>query len=74
MALNDLELSLMAFPQRWDGSSGLLTVNLLLLPIGDPTQPFGGGPQFAGTLVHVTANIVAGLTATADAVPRCHRR
>ena len=61
MALNDLELSLMAFPQRWDGSSGLLSVNLLLLPVGDPTAPLGTGPRFAGTSVHLNANIVAGL-------------
>jgi hypothetical protein len=63
MALNDLELSLMAFPQRWDGASGVLTVNLLLLPVGDPTAPLGSGPQFAGTTVHLSANIVAGLAA-----------
>src|SRR5580700_10707439 len=61
MALNDLELSLMAFPQRWDGSSGLLSLNLLLLPVGDPTAPLGTGPKFAGTAVHLNANIVAGL-------------
>src|SRR5580704_7222210 len=61
MPLNDLELSLMAFPQRWDGSSNLLSVNLLLLPVGDPTAPLGTGPIFAGTTVHVNANIVAGL-------------
>jgi hypothetical protein len=61
MPLNDLELSLMAFPQRWDGSSNLLAVNLLLLPVGDPTAPLGTGPIFAGTTVHVNANIVAGL-------------
>ena len=61
MALNDLELSLMAFPQHWDGASGLLSVNLLLLPVGDPTAPLGTGPQFAGTPVHLSANFVAGL-------------
>ncbi len=61
MALNDLELSLMAFPQRWNGSTGVLSVNLLLLPVGDPTAPLGDGPQFAGTPVHLNVNIVAGL-------------
>jgi hypothetical protein len=61
MALNDLELSLMAFPQRWGAGSNLLTVNLLLLPVGDPTAPLGTGPQFSGTSVHLSANIVAGL-------------
>jgi hypothetical protein len=61
MALNDLELSLMAFPQRWDGAGGILAVNLLLLPVGDPTAPLGTGPQFAGTSVHLNVNVVAGL-------------
>ena len=51
MALNDLELSLMTFPQRWDGVAGTLSLNLLLLPVGDPTAPLGTGPQFAGTAV-----------------------
>ena len=61
MALNDLELSLMAFPQRWDGPSGTLTLNFLLLPVGDPTVPLGGGPQFAGTTVDLVINLVSGL-------------
>src|SRR5215831_10331287 len=37
----------MAFPQRWDGAS--LRVNVLLLPVGDPTASIGTGPAFAGT-------------------------
>ena len=61
MALNDLELSLMAFPQRWDGPSGLLSLNILLLPVGDPTAPLGGGPKFAGTTVALVFNLVSGL-------------
>jgi hypothetical protein len=61
MALNDLELSLMAFPQQWNGPAGVLTVNLLILPVGDPTKPLGSGPQFAGTPVHLEASIVSGL-------------
>lgn len=63
MALNDLELSLMAFPQRWDGKSGTLALNILLLPVGDPTAPLGSGPQFAGTNVALTVNFSAGLAA-----------
>jgi len=59
MALDDLELSLMAFPQRWGG--GAIAVNLLILPVGDPTAPLGGGPVFAGTTVHLLANVIAGL-------------
>ena len=51
MALNDLELSLMAFPQRWDGEAKTVALNILILPVGDPTAPLGGGPKFAGTTV-----------------------
>ncbi|HLI10048.1 MAG TPA: hypothetical protein VKY65_00485 [Alphaproteobacteria bacterium] len=65
MALNDLELGLMAFPQRWDGPSGMLSLNILLLPVGDPTAPLGGGPKFAGTAVSLVINLVSGL----DALP-----
>ncbi len=61
MALNHLELSLMAFPQGWDGPSGLLSLNILLLPVGDPTAPLGGGPKFAGTTVALVINLVSGL-------------
>lgn len=61
MALDDLELSLMAFPQRWDGGAGKLHFNILILPVGDPTAPLGGGPKFAGTTIHLVANIIAGL-------------
>lgn len=61
MALDDLELSLMAFPQHWDGPSGTLSINILLLPVGDPTAPLGGGPRFAGTTVSLVINLVSGL-------------
>jgi hypothetical protein len=61
MALNDLELSFMAFPQRWNAGAGQLQFNLLILPVGDPTAPLGGGPKFAGTAIHVVAKIIAGL-------------
>src|SRR5215471_2184196 len=61
MALNDLELSLMAFPQSWDAVKQQLTVNLLLLPVGNPLSPLGTGPQFAGTTVALNAAFVAGL-------------
>ena len=63
MALNDLELSLMAFPQRWVPASGTgggtLHLNLLVLPVGDPAQPLGTGPQFAGTDIPVVASLSA---------------
>ena len=38
MALDDLELSLMAFPQRWDSAAKSLSLNILILPVGDPTD------------------------------------
>jgi hypothetical protein len=65
MALNDLELSLMVFPQRWDGPTGILSLNILLLPVGDPRAPLGGGPPFAGTAVNLVVNLASGL----DALP-----
>ena len=34
MALSDVRLSLLTFPQSWD--AGVLTARLLLLPVGDP--------------------------------------
>jgi hypothetical protein len=73
MALDDLELSLMAFPQRWDRNSASLSLNILVLPVGDPTAPLGGGPVFAGTDIPLVARLSAGLdflpsTATAPAV------
>ena len=61
MALNDLQLSLMAFPQRWDGPTGVLSLNILLLPVGDPTASLGSGPKFAGTGIDLVINLVSGL-------------
>ena len=55
MALNDLELSLMAFPQRWNGLADQLTLNILLLPVGDPTV------RFAGNSIPLRINFAAGL-------------
>lgn len=76
MALNDLELSLMVFPQRWTGSASQLSINVLLLPVGDPTAPLGSGPKFAGAMVPLTFNVVSGLaslptttTAAAQSIP-----
>src|SRR5579863_8554661 len=63
MSLSQLELSLMAFPQTWEPTTSTLTVNVLLLPVGDPTAPLGTGPQFAGTSVHLSANVVGSLAA-----------
>lgn len=61
MALNDLELSLMTFPQRWDGTTGTISLNILMLPVGDPTAQLGTGPQFAGTTVDLVINLASGV-------------
>jgi len=57
MALNDLELSLMAFPQRWSGAAESLTLNILLLPVGDPTVRFAGRP--IPLKIHFAAGLAA---------------
>jgi hypothetical protein len=62
MAINELYLSLMAFPQAWTpgatpADDSTLAVNVLALPVGDPRQPLGGGVAFANTPIHVIANI-----------------
>jgi len=64
MALTDLRLSLLAFPQKWTPNS--LAVNLLLLPNGDPLAPLiAGQPMFAGTTLNLEAVLVIGI----DALP-----
>ncbi len=63
MALNDLELSLMAFPQSWNATTQQLSVNLLMLPVGSPLTPLGTGPQFGGTTVYLKVSFIAGLAA-----------
>lgn len=48
MALADVRLSILAFPQRWRANA--LEARVLLLPAGDPTVPSATGlPAFAGT-------------------------
>lgn len=67
--LDDLELSLMAFPQSWTAGTNSLSVNLLVLPVGDPTGPIGSVAKFAGTTLKLSAQLVTGgaLPATATA-------
>src|SRR6185369_8478559 len=78
MALADVRLSILAFPQRWTGAA--LEARVLLLPTGDPTQapPAAFGlPMFAGTSWALRAMVLPGLDAllgpnpgaTAGAVP-----
>lgn len=47
MASIDVRMSLMAFPQRWDGAQ--LDLNILIIPRGNPILPQGADwPAFAG--------------------------
>jgi hypothetical protein len=64
MPLADVQLSILAFPQRWTGAA--LETRVLLLPAGDPTivpSPASGLPRFAGTTWSLRAMVVPGLDA-----------
>ncbi|MFL6313347.1 MAG: hypothetical protein ACJ71W_14695 [Terriglobales bacterium] len=64
MALNDLRLSLMTFPQRVTPSGGACTLDLrlLLLPFGDPTADLDAGwPAFAGTTLQLNVCVIDSL-------------
>jgi hypothetical protein len=64
MALNDLRLSLMTFPQRVTptGTGFTLDLRLLLLPLGDPTTALDAGWQaFAGTMFQLNACVIDSL-------------
>src|ERR1051325_213326 len=74
MPSDDIKLSLLAFPQRWDGTS--LDLRIAILPRGNPLSPwFAGVPAFADARLSLTAYVVAGLDSLpagrdpADAVP-----
>jgi hypothetical protein len=72
MALTDLKLSLLAFPQKWEPN--VLTVNLLVLPNADPLAPLiPSAPMFAGTALNLDSVIVSGLDALpAPSSPNTH--
>src|SRR5690348_7857656 len=64
MALSDLALSLMAFPQTWDGAG--IGLNILLLPSNDPTVrllPGGSGPPFSDSSYKLQVVFIPGLGA-----------
>jgi hypothetical protein len=65
MALKDLRLSLMTFPQRVSPSgvaSSTLDLRLLLLPLGDPTAALDAGwPAFAGTTLQLNVCVIDSL-------------
>ena len=58
--LDDLELSLMAFPQSWTATTHTLAVNLLVLPVGNPLGPVGSVAKFAGTPLKLNARLITG--------------
>ena len=60
--LDDLELSLMAFPQTWTAATNTLAVNLLVLPVGDPTGKVGSVSPFAGTTLKLNVQLITGET------------
>lgn len=65
MALQDLRLSLMTFPQRLSPTgpeSSNLDLRLLLLPAGDPTAAIDAGwPAFAGTTLKLNICVIDSL-------------
>ena len=68
MALADLKLSIMTFPQRWDGDA--IEFRVLLVPTGNPLAPLDAGlPQFAGTSWQLRAVVLAGLDGFFSANP-----
>jgi hypothetical protein len=63
MPLSALKLSLLAFPQRWDGK-GNLDLNIVAIPVGDPFAPLTPtGPPFAGTALSLRAVVIPSLEA-----------
>ena len=60
MALSDLALGLMAFPQNWDGAG--IDLNLMLVPATDPTAKLSpAGPPFSGTTYNLQVILIPGL-------------
>jgi hypothetical protein len=60
MSITDIRLTLMPFPQRWDGAE--IDLRILVAPRGDPTQPLtAGAPAFAAAKLALTAQLIPGL-------------
>ena len=66
--LDDLELSLMAFPQSWTAATNTLAVNLLVLPVGNPLGAVGSVSTFAGTTLKLNAHLITGEALPASTV------
>ena len=62
MAIADIRLTLMPFPQRWDGSE--IDLRILVAPRGDPTDPLvAGAPPFAKAKLTLNALLIPSLAA-----------
>src|SRR5262249_20927019 len=62
MAITDIRLTLMPFPQRWDGTG--IDLRILVAPRGDPTQPLvAGAPPFAKAKLTLNAMLIPSLAA-----------
>jgi hypothetical protein len=58
--MNGTRLSLLTFPNRWDG--GAIAINVLALPIGDPLAPLAPGePAFADATLALEAQLIPSL-------------
>jgi len=60
MSITNARLSLITFPQRWDGAR--IAYRVLVLPKGDPRAPLvPGAPAFANATLQLRARLIAGL-------------
>lgn len=58
--MNGTRLSLLTFPNRWDGSA--LSINILALPIGSPLDPLAAGElAFADAALGLAAQLIPSL-------------
>ncbi|MCL4294581.1 MAG: hypothetical protein KJ077_02590 [Anaerolineae bacterium] len=71
MAISSTKLTMMPFPQHWDGA--VLKLNMLVLPHEDPTAPFAvnippgvNAPEFANAKLKFNAMLIGSL----DMMPR----
>jgi hypothetical protein len=67
MALADLKLSILAFPQKWE--NGAIHLRALLLPTGSPLVPPAGMPKFAGQAWQLRAVVLSGMNGFWSANP-----
>jgi len=68
MALADIRMSILTFPQGWD--AGVLEARVLLLPMGDPQAELGADlPAFAGTAWPLRVTVVPSSEALPGATP-----